>query len=493
MVVLPHLLAELRGRSAPPTPAPTNAGAEAPLREGPAAGPRIAVTARRRPAAAHGHRSHPSAGHRPGPCPRGRRHAGPLRRAREQPDQEHDAPPPTRTIQSMPPPPPPGAPSLPRGRRLRRAAVLDGARRPVEEDGGDATRPVGVLEARDAGGLDGLERALGDARARAEVHAGVAVHRVQADHHEVRLGHEAVHVAAEIALRRIAARRDQSVRRSCTRPPDGGGSRAGREVKTPSSSLTCSVPALAGSAKTREIARAISATKRRVTARRRRPVSWSAPARTGLPGGGVRWSSGFHGRERISRIFRGCTGAPDGPDRPPEAASARLEGGGRRGSLSFDTKDGTRGARRPGGRIMRWIDNWMMSSIRRTGKAPLMGFDALVLTTIGRKSGAERSTPLGFFPGKDGTWLIVASAAGAPKNPCGTTTSPPPDRAQIEMAGRKVRRGRRAAPARSAKSVATNHHGVATVREYQEATDRELPVILLRPGIRLEASNGRST
>jgi len=46
-----------------------------------------------------------------------------------------------------------------------------------------------------------------------------------------------------------------------------------------------------------------------------------------------------------------------------------------------------------------------------------MGFNALLLTTVGRKTGTERTTPVGWFPGKDGSWLIVASANGAAGNP----------------------------------------------------------------------------
>lgn len=53
----------------------------------------------------------------------------------------------------------------------------------------------------------------------------------------------------------------------------------------------------------------------------------------------------------------------------------------------------------------------------RKGAALPGGTDGLVLTTIGRKSGEARSTPLVWFPGADGSWLIVALAAGAPRNP----------------------------------------------------------------------------
>ena len=48
---------------------------------------------------------------------------------------------------------------------------------------------------------------------------------------------------------------------------------------------------------------------------------------------------------------------------------------------------------------------------------PGLGFDALVLTTIGRTSGLERPTPVGWFLGQDDSRLIVASAIGAARNP----------------------------------------------------------------------------
>ncbi|MGH7295576.1 MAG: nitroreductase/quinone reductase family protein [Polyangiaceae bacterium] len=151
--------------------------------------------------------------------------------------------------------------------------------------------------------------------------------------------------------------------------------------------------------------------------------------------------------------------------------------------MSFTTPDGTRGARQPGGRLLQWMNKWMKRRIRRTGKAAFMGFDALVLTTIGRKSGVERSTPVGWFPGKDGTWLIVASAAGAAKNPDWYhNLAAHPDKVQIEMAGRRVAvtaeqlEGAEREEAWSKIAAASPQFA-----KYQEQTDRVLPVIRLRP------------
>jgi deazaflavin-dependent oxidoreductase (nitroreductase family) len=150
--------------------------------------------------------------------------------------------------------------------------------------------------------------------------------------------------------------------------------------------------------------------------------------------------------------------------------------------VSFDTKAGTRGARQPSGFALRTVNKLMASRIRRKG-GKIMGFNGLVLTTTGRKTGAERTNPVGWFPGKDGSWLIVASASGSAGNPAWYyNIAAHPDQVQIEVEGRKVA------------VVAEQLHGperaeawqqIATAAPrfagYQQKTDRELPVIRLVP------------
>ena len=81
----------------------------------------------------------------------------------------------------------------------------------------------------------------------------------------------------------------------------------------------------------------------------------------------------------------------------------------------------------------------MLNRVRRKGKAPGLGFDALVLTTIGRKSGAERQTPVGWFPSEDDSRLIVASAAGAARTPAWYyNLAAHPDQVWIETPDGKV-------------------------------------------------------
>jgi deazaflavin-dependent oxidoreductase (nitroreductase family) len=130
---------------------------------------------------------------------------------------------------------------------------------------------------------------------------------------------------------------------------------------------------------------------------------------------------------------------------------------------------------------MLWLNRLNMKRIRKTGRS--LGFNALVLTTVGHRSGARRETPVGWFPGKDGSWLIVASANGAARNPAWYyNLAAHPDRVQIETAGRKV------------DVTAEELHGserdeawqqiiaaVPRFAAYQTKTDRELPVIRLVP------------
>jgi len=148
--------------------------------------------------------------------------------------------------------------------------------------------------------------------------------------------------------------------------------------------------------------------------------------------------------------------------------------------MSFTTKNGTRGARQPGGRLLRLMNGAIARRIRKGGKL-MGGTDGLVLTTIGAKSGQRRSTPLVWFPGDDGSWLIVASAAGAPRNPAWYyNIAAHPDRVEIEIGGRTIPvtaaqlNGEQRETAWQAITSAS-----ARFTKYQQQTDRELPVIRL--------------
>ncbi|HEV3295545.1 MAG TPA: nitroreductase/quinone reductase family protein [Streptosporangiaceae bacterium] len=148
--------------------------------------------------------------------------------------------------------------------------------------------------------------------------------------------------------------------------------------------------------------------------------------------------------------------------------------------MGFDTPAGTRGARLPSGAVFRWVNKMAAGRLRRKG-GKMMGLNALVLTTVGRKSGAERTNPVGWFPGPDGSWLIVASAAGATRNPAWYyNIAAHPDQVQIELDGRTI--PVTAEQLRGAvRDEAWQQIIAAAPRfaQYQGKTDRELPVIRL--------------
>ena len=150
--------------------------------------------------------------------------------------------------------------------------------------------------------------------------------------------------------------------------------------------------------------------------------------------------------------------------------------------MSFDTTAGTRGGRQPAGFAAR-LSNKVIAGRVRKGGAKFLGFNALVLTTVGRKTGAERTTPVGWFPGPDDSWLIVASAAGATGNPAWYyNLAAHPDQVQIELEGRKV--PVTAEQLHGAEREAAWQQIVTAAprfAKYQQKTDRELPIIRLTP------------
>jgi deazaflavin-dependent oxidoreductase (nitroreductase family) len=147
--------------------------------------------------------------------------------------------------------------------------------------------------------------------------------------------------------------------------------------------------------------------------------------------------------------------------------------------MAFDTPGGTRGARQPSGLMMRLVNNMAAGRIRRSGR--MMGFNALILTTVGAKSGTERTNPVGWFPGKDNSWLIVASANGATRNPAWYhNIAAHPGKVRIEVEGQTI-------PVTAEQLHGTDRDqawqqittSAPRFAQYQQKTDRQLPIIRL--------------
>ncbi len=170
--------------------------------------------------------------------------------------------------------------------------------------------------------------------------------------------------------------------------------------------------------------------------------------------------------------------------------------------MSFDTPAGTRGKSHTSGPVQRRLDKLM--AIRLVRKIySTFGFDALVLTTIGRKSGTERTTVVCWFPGKDGSWLIVAAAGGTAVNPAWYyNIAAHPDEVQIEVEGREVAvTAGQLHGAERAEAWQQITAAAPRFARFQQKTDRELPVIRLMPRsgskareqVHVRAINGEST
>ena len=140
---------------------------------------------------------------------------------------------------------------------------------------------------------------------------------------------------------------------------------------------------------------------------------------------------------------------------------------------------GSRGVWFPRGRVVRAGMRMVAGLYRLTGGRS--GRHALLLTTVGARSGERRTASLRRFADGDGRWLVVGSASGSAKHPGWFhNLARSPDKVWVEV-GRdrfKVRpellRGdERAAAWKRVVAEAPQFGG------YEHKTDRDIPVIRL--------------
>ncbi|MCL2585346.1 MAG: nitroreductase family deazaflavin-dependent oxidoreductase [Streptosporangiales bacterium] len=146
---------------------------------------------------------------------------------------------------------------------------------------------------------------------------------------------------------------------------------------------------------------------------------------------------------------------------------------------TFHARPGTRGAWQPGRRLMLGLNGFIAKRLRKGGNP--MGFGTLLLTTVGRKSGLERTSPLGYVPDSGDGWLIAASASGAAANPNWYhNLAAAPDRARIEVGGTviPVSADQLHGDEREA-AWRTLTTAIPRFGRYGAKTDREIPVIRL--------------
>jgi deazaflavin-dependent oxidoreductase (nitroreductase family) len=107
------------------------------------------------------------------------------------------------------------------------------------------------------------------------------------------------------------------------------------------------------------------------------------------------------------------------------------------------------------------------------------GAPTLLLTTKGRRSGEERTTPLIYQPW-EGAYLLVASQGGAPEHPAWYLNIQEEPKVEVQVwderfsaRARTVKPDERPPMWRQMTEVWPDYDG------YQERTDREIPVVVL--------------
>ena len=145
---------------------------------------------------------------------------------------------------------------------------------------------------------------------------------------------------------------------------------------------------------------------------------------------------------------------------------------------------GTRGVPFP--RLPSWLTRFMSRmqrrQFRRHGGHTQGGVHALMLETVGARSGEPRSAMLGYFEEGPGSWLVVASLAGAARHPAWLYNLAGEPRATIEFGdGRRVDI---VAETLGGADLAAAWDRLAIegpeYDKYRTKTDRTIPVVRLR-------------
>ena len=107
------------------------------------------------------------------------------------------------------------------------------------------------------------------------------------------------------------------------------------------------------------------------------------------------------------------------------------------------------------------------------------GASVLLLTTRGRRSGEERTTPLLYQP-YEGSYLVVASKGGAPEPPGWYRNLEEHPEVEVQIRGERFSARARTAEAEEKPEMWRTMTEVwPDYDAYQERTDREIPVVVL--------------
>jgi deazaflavin-dependent oxidoreductase (nitroreductase family) len=108
------------------------------------------------------------------------------------------------------------------------------------------------------------------------------------------------------------------------------------------------------------------------------------------------------------------------------------------------------------------------------------GAKTLLLTTVGRRSGEPRTTPLIYAPYGDGGYTIVASKGGSDTPPAWYLNLSEQPEVEVQVLGDVFKAHARTASADEKPEIWRTMAGVwPAYDDYQRRTDREIPVVIL--------------
>lgn len=111
----------------------------------------------------------------------------------------------------------------------------------------------------------------------------------------------------------------------------------------------------------------------------------------------------------------------------------------------------------------------------------ILGLPVLLLTTIGRKSGKQHTTPVAYFPNGDG-YMIVASNQGQGKLPNWWLNIRESNQAQIEIEKKRMLvSARQTSPEERQRLWPSVVARLSNYERYQQSTSYPIPLILLHP------------
>ena len=111
----------------------------------------------------------------------------------------------------------------------------------------------------------------------------------------------------------------------------------------------------------------------------------------------------------------------------------------------------------------------------------IQGLQVLLLRTIGRQTGRERTTPFGYFI-DDGNDIITASNAGRDRHPAWLHNLRANPRVIIEIKDRQIKAEAELATPEKRKALWSQLISLSSgYANYAKKTTREIPLVTLRP------------